>query len=60
MADNDRRIVVELISHSDVARLEARDEAIREENAQLRRELNALRTRLYEVMEAIGDIRRNR
>lgn len=60
MADQERRIVVELISHSDVARLEARDDAIREEIAQLRRELNASRMRLYEVMEAIGDIRRNK
>lgn len=60
MADQERRIVIELISHSDVARLEARDDAIREENAQLRRELNSLRARLYELMEAIGDLRRNK
>lgn len=60
MPDQERRIVVELISHSDVARLEARDDAIREEIAQLRKELNASRMRLYEVMEAIGDLRRNK
>ena len=60
MADQERRIVIEVISHSDVARLEARDDAIREEIAQLRKELNASRMRLYEVMEAIGDLRRNK
>lgn len=60
MAEQERRIVVELISHSDVARLEARDDAIREEIVQLRKELNAFRMRLYEVMEAIGDLRRNK
>ena len=60
MADQERRIVIEVISHSDVARLEARDDAIREEIAQLRKELNASRMRLFEVMEAIGDLRRNK
>lgn len=60
MADQERRIVVEVVSHSDVARLEARDEAVKAEVAQLRSELNGLRMRLYEIMEAIGDIRRQR
>ena len=60
MADQERRIVVEIVSHSDVSRLEARDDAIKEEVAQLRKELNAFRMRLYEVMEAIGDIRRHK
>lgn len=60
MADQERRIVIELVSHTDVARLEARDEAIKAENAQLRKELNAVRARLYELMEAIGDLRRNK
>lgn len=60
MADQERRIVVEVISHSDVARLEARDEAVKAEVAQLRNELNGLRMRLYEIMEAIGDIRRHK
>lgn len=60
MADQERRIVIELVSHADVARLEARDDAIKAENAQLRKELNAVRARLYELMEAIGDLRRNK
>ena len=60
MAVHERRIIVEVISHADVARLEARDEELRRENAQLRSELDGLRRRLYEIMEAIGDIRRQR
>lgn len=60
MVDQERRITIELISHSDVARLEARDEAVKEEVAQLRKEMNGLRMRLYEIMEAIGDLRRNK
>jgi hypothetical protein len=60
MADHERRIIVEVISHADVARLEARDEDLRRENAQLKAELDGLRRRLYEIMEAIGDIRRQR
>lgn len=60
MVDHERRIIVEVISHADVARLEARDEDLRRENAQLKAELDGLRRRLYEIMEAIGDIRRQR
>lgn len=60
MADHERRIIVEVISHADVARLEARDEDLRREIAQLKSELDGLRRRLFEIMEAIGDIRRQR
>ena len=56
----DRRIVVELISHSEVQRLESRDDDVRREVAQLRGEVDGLRRLLYEVMETIGEIRRRK
>ena len=60
MPDHERRIVVEVISHSDVARLEARDEDVRAEVNQLRGEIDGLRRTLYDIMNAIGDLRRNK
>lgn len=57
-SDNPIRIVVELVSSADVARLEARDEALRNELQQLRRENEGLRRSFYELLEAFGDVKR--
>ena len=58
--DKTFRIVVELVSSADVARLEARDESIRNEIQQLRRENEGLRRSFYELLEAFGDVKRAR
>ena len=50
------RVVVELLSGADVKRLEDRDDEIRKENAQLRREMEALRRSFYELLERVGSI----
>jgi len=47
-----------MISHSEVARLEARDESVRDEIKQLRRELDGLRKILFDFTEAYGPARR--
>lgn len=54
------RVQVELISSADVARLEARDEDIRDELNQLRQEYAALRRSFYELLEVFGDMKRSR
>ena len=54
------RIVVELVSSADVARLEARDEDIKKEIAQLRRENEGLRRSFYELLEVFGDVKQSR
>ena len=58
---HDRRIVVELVSAADVARLEARDDAILAELKQIRAEydkrLDVSHRDYYEVMEALARLR---
>lgn len=58
MPDQEFRIVVELVSSADVKRLEARDEDIREEVQQLRRENEALRRSFYELLERFAETKR--
>ena len=58
--DRPIRVIVEVVSSADVSRLEARDEDIREEVKQLRRENEALRRSFYELLEVFGEIRGNR
>ena len=57
---SERRIVVEMISHAEIARLEARDEAVRAEISQLRGEVNGLRKLLFDFAEAYGPPGRRR
>lgn len=54
------RVVVELVSSADVTRLEARDEDLRNELNQLRKENEALRRSFYELLEVFGDLKRSR
>ena len=54
------RVVVELVSSADVKRLEDRDEDIRAELIQLRRENEALRRSFYELLEVFGEYKRSR
>lgn len=56
--EGEKRIVVELVSSADVKRLEDRDEAVRAEVNQLRREVEGLRRSFYEFLERFGDKRR--
>lgn len=48
------RIVVEVVSHADVSRLEARDDEIRELIKNQDRRIEGLHRTLYELIEAIG------
>lgn len=57
---NPIRVVVEVISSADVARLEARDDDLRSEIRQLRSENEGLRRSFYELLEVFGDIKRSR
>lgn len=54
------RIIVELVSSADVVRLEARDEDLRKELDQMRREYEGLRRSFYELLEVFGDLKRSR
>lgn len=51
------RIIVEVVSAADVARLEARDEDVRAELKQLERKLEGLHRTLYEVIDTISKVR---
>lgn len=57
----ERRIVIELVSAADVARLEARDAAVKAEQTRIADELNrrvdGLHHQLYEVIDALGRLR---
>ncbi len=55
-----QRIVVEVISHADVERLERRDEDIRQEIKLLEGKIEGLHRTIYEVMEALGRLRSKR
>lgn len=54
------RIVVEVVSSSDVKRLEARDDDVRAEVARLEGKLDGLHRTIYELIETIGNIRNKR
>ena len=56
----ERRIVIELVSAADVARLEARDEAVRAEVCQLQKRLEGLHSTVYELLEALRDLKQKR
>ena len=60
VVDKPVRVVVELLSSADVARLEARDEEIRKELLQLRSEVEGLRRSFYELLEVFSDLKRTR
>lgn len=55
-SDQPVRIVVELLSSAEVKRLEGRDDDVRKEVLQLRREVEALRRSFYELLERFGSM----
>ena len=60
MPDLPVRVVVELLSNAEVKRLEDRDDDVRKEVLQLRREVEALRRSFYELLERFGSITKNK
>lgn len=62
MKDEQRpvRIIVEVVSHADVKRLEGRDDEIRDELSKLEGKFDGLHRTLYEVIEALGNLRGKR
>lgn len=57
MSDQPIRIVVEVVSSADVKRLEKRDEDVRSEVAKLEQKINALHRTIYELMEALSNLK---
>ena len=55
-----QRIIVEVISHADVERLERRDEDLRNEIKALEGKIEGLHRTIYDVMEALGRLRSKR
>ena len=55
-----QRIVVELVSSADVKRLEGRDDEIRNELKRLELKVDGLHKTMYELMEAISNLRSKR
>lgn len=55
--DQPIRIVVELVQSADVKALEARDEDLKKEVAELRRRVDGLHKVLFEAMEALRGYR---
>ena len=55
-----QRIIVEVISHADVERLERRDEDLRNEIKALESKIEGLHRTIYDVMEALGRLRSKR
>lgn len=51
------RIVVEVVSSAEVKRLEKRDEDVRSEVANLEQKINALHRTIYELMEALSNLK---
>ena len=51
------RIVVEVVSSADVKRLEERDEDVRSEVVRLEQKMNALHRTIYELMEALSNLK---
>lgn len=60
MNEQECRIVVELVSSADVRRLEACDEDLRNEVKRLERLIEGQRRTIYELIEALGDLRRKK
>lgn len=61
MSDNPpQRIVVELVSSADVKRLEGRDDEIRNELKRVEQKVDGLHRTMYELMEAISNLRSKR
>lgn len=64
MADSperpERRIVIEVLTPEAVQRLEARDEALRGEMLALEKRLEGLHATVYELIEALSDLKRKR
>lgn len=61
MSDNSlQRIVVELVSSADVKRLEGRDDEIRNELKRVEQKVDGLHRTMYELMEAISNLRPKR
>jgi len=56
LPDEPVRVVVELLSSAEVKRLEDRDDDVRRDVAQLRREVEALRRSFYDLLERFGSI----
>lgn len=54
------KIVLEVVSPEVVSRLEARDEALREEVSRLEDKLEGLHRTIYELLETIGSLRNKR
>lgn len=54
------RIVVEVVSHADVERLERRDDEIRAEIKRLESKVDGLHRTIYELIETIGKLRSKR
>lgn len=52
--DEPKRIIVEVISHADVARLEARNEDLRKEIAECNRKIEGLHRTIYELLESFS------
>lgn len=52
-----QRIVVELVSSADVKRLEGRDDEIRNELKRVEQKVDGLHRTMYELMEAISNLR---
>lgn len=55
-----QRIVVELMSSADVKRLEGSDEALRAEIKRVEDKVDGLHRTMYELMEAISNLRSKR
>lgn len=55
-----QRIVVELVSSADVKRLEGRDDEIRNELKRVEQKVDGLHRTMYELMEAISNLRSKR
>ena len=54
---DEKRIIVEVISHADVARLEARDEELRSEIKRLEGKVDGLHRTIYEILDVIKKLR---
>lgn len=54
---DEKRIVIEVISHPDVARLEARDEELRSEIKRVEGKVDGLHRTIYEILDVIKKLR---
>ncbi len=53
------RILVEMISHHDMTRLEARDEDVRGDVIRVANRVEGVNRQLQELIQLVGDLRRN-